>query len=150
VSDESRTELGTVTHGRARRHVSSAKLSSVLGFLEFSSWQLKGPSFTDDNGTGEHSMEKLALQREDVTPHWSRGELVKVRSKTAENWRDAYVLTQRGRNLLLVIPEGMIYPDGRQRTRLSLVAEDEPGVYHRPLDGADFEVMPGNSGNIGH
>jgi hypothetical protein len=87
-------------------------------------------------------MENLAFQREDLTPHWSRGELVKVRLKTAENWRDAYVLTQRRRNLLLVIPEGMIYPDGIRRTRLSLVAENEPGAYHRLLDGADYEVMP--------
>jgi hypothetical protein len=121
-----------------------------MGSIQITSWQLKGRNLIDGNGTGDHIMETLTLQREDLKPHWSRGELVKVRSKTAENWRDAYVLTQRGRNLLLVIPEGMIYPDGSQRTRLSLVAEDEPGVYHRLLDGADFEVMPGNSGNIGH
>jgi hypothetical protein len=84
----------------------------------------------------------MAPQREDRTPHWSRGDLVKVRSKTAEDWRDAYVLIQRGRNLLLVIPEGMIYSDGAQQTRLSLMAEEEPGAYHRSLDGADYEVRP--------
>ena len=65
---------------------------------------------------------------------------MKVRSKTADNWRDAYVLIQRGRNLLLVIPEGMIYPDGIRRTRLSLVAEEEAGAYHHSMDGADYEV----------
>ena len=67
---------------------------------------------------------------------------MKVRSKTAEDWRDAYVMNQRGRNLLLVIPEGMIYPDGTRQTRLSLIAEEEPGAYHRSLDGADYEVRP--------
>jgi hypothetical protein len=84
----------------------------------------------------------MALQQEDQTPHWSRGDLVKVRSKTTDNWRDAYVLIQRGRNLLLVIPEGMIYPDGIRRTRLSLIAEEETGAYHRSMDGADYEVRP--------
>ena len=87
-------------------------------------------------------MGNMAPQREDQTPHWSRGDLVKVRSKTADDWRDAYVLIQRGRNLLLVIPEGMIYADGIRRTRLSLVAEQEPGAYHRSLDGVDYEVRP--------
>ena len=67
---------------------------------------------------------------------------MKVRSKTADSWRDAYVLIQRGRNLLLVIPEGMIYPDGIRRTRLSLIAEEEAGAYHRSMDGADYEVKP--------
>jgi hypothetical protein len=79
-------------------------------------------------------------QREDNTPHWSRGDLVKVRSKTADDWRHAYVLIQRGRNLLLVIPEGMTHPDGTHHTRLSLIAEEEPGAYYRALDGADYEV----------
>jgi hypothetical protein len=65
---------------------------------------------------------------------------VKVRSKTADIWRDAYVLIQRGRNLLLVIPEGMIHPDGTRRTRLSLIAEKEPGAYQCSPDGADYEV----------
>ena len=77
----------------------------------------------------------MALQREDRTPHWSKGDLVKVRSETADDWRDAYVLIQRGRNLLLVIPEGMIHSDGTRHTRLSLIAEEEPGAYHRSLDG---------------
>lgn len=87
-------------------------------------------------------MGSMAPQQDDQTPHWSRGDLVKVRLKTAENWRDAYVLIQRGRNLLLVIPEGMIYADGIRRTRLSLIAEEEPGAYHRSLDGVDYEVRP--------
>jgi hypothetical protein len=65
---------------------------------------------------------------------------VKVRSKTADNWHHAYVLIQRGHNLLLVIPEGMILPDGTRHTRLSLIAENEPGAYHRSLDGVDYEV----------
>jgi hypothetical protein len=78
-------------------------------------------------------------QREDNTPHWSRGDLVKVRSKTAGDWRHVYVLIQRGRNLLLLIPEGMIHPDGTRHTRLSLIA-GETGAYHRSLDGADYEV----------
>jgi hypothetical protein len=47
----------------------------------------------------------MVPQQEDDTPHWSKGDLVKVRSKTADNWRHAYVLMQRGHNLLLVIPE---------------------------------------------
>jgi hypothetical protein len=81
-------------------------------------------------------------QREDNTQHWSRGDLVKVRPKTADDWHDAYVLIQRGRNLLLVIPEGMIHPGGTRQTRLSLIAEEEPGTYHRALDGADYEVRP--------
>jgi hypothetical protein len=81
-------------------------------------------------------------QRENNTPHLSRGDLVKVRSKAADDWRDAYVLIQWGRNLLLVIPEGMAYPDGTHHTRLSLIAEEEPGAYHRSLDGADYEVRP--------
>jgi hypothetical protein len=78
---------------------------------------------------------KMAAQREDRNAHWSRGDLVKVRSKTAHHWRDAYVLIQRGRNLLLVIPEGMIHSDGIRQTRLSLIAEEQPGAYHRSLDG---------------
>jgi hypothetical protein len=82
----------------------------------------------------------MAHQHEDHTLHWSRGDIVKVRSKTADNWRDAYVVIQRGRNLLLVIPEGVIPPDGTRHTRLSLIAEEEPGAYHRSLDGADYEV----------
>ena len=88
----------------------------------------------------------MAPQREDQTPHLSRGDLVKVRSKTAGNWRDAYVLIQRGCNLLLVIPEGMIYPDGIRRTRLSLIAEEEAGAYHRSMDGVDYEVRPSRGG----
>jgi len=84
----------------------------------------------------------MAAQREDRTAHWSRGDLVKVRSKTAVGWRDAYVLMQRGRNLLLVIPERMIHPDGTRHRRLSLIAEEKPGAYHRYLDGADYEVRP--------
>jgi len=84
----------------------------------------------------------MAAQREERTAQWSRGDLVKVRSKSADRWRDAYVLIQRGRNLLLVIPEGMIHPDGTRHTRLSLIAEEEPGAYHRSLDGADYEVRP--------
>ena len=87
-------------------------------------------------------MGNMAAQREDHTAHWSRGDLVKVRSKTAVGWRDAYVLMQRGRNLLLVIPEGMIHPGGTRHTRLSLIAEEEPGAYQRSLDGADYEVRP--------
>lgn len=85
-------------------------------------------------------MGNMAHQHEDHTLHWSRGDIVKVRSKTADNWRDAYVVIQRGRNLLLVIPEGVIHPDGTRHTRLSLIAEEEPGAYHRSLDGADYEV----------
>ena len=95
---------------------------------------------------GGFTVANMALQQEDQTPHWSRGDLVKVRSKTADNWRDAYVLIQRGRNLLLVIPEGMIYPDGIRRTRLSLIAEEEAGAYHRSMDGADYEVRPSRRG----
>jgi hypothetical protein len=81
-------------------------------------------------------------QREDNTRHWSRGDLVKVRSKEADDWRDEYVLIQRGHKLLLVIPEGMTDPGGTRHTRLSLIAEEEPGAYHRSLDGADYEVRP--------
>jgi hypothetical protein len=84
----------------------------------------------------------MALAREDDTPPWSRGELVRVRPKTAGIWRDAYVLLQRGRNLLVVLPEVMIQPDGTRHTRLSLIAEEEPGAYHRSFDGADYEVKP--------
>ena len=87
-------------------------------------------------------MENIASQREDHPRHWSTGDLVKVRSKTADNWRDAYVLIQRGQKLLLVIPEGMIHPDGARQTRLSLIANGEPGVYHHSHDGADYEVRP--------
>ncbi len=87
-------------------------------------------------------MRNMAVQGEDRTPHWSRGDLVKVRPKTADDWRDAYVMIQRGRNLLLVVPEGMIHPDGTRHTRLSLVAEEETGAYHHSLDGADYEVRP--------
>jgi hypothetical protein len=65
---------------------------------------------------------------------------VKVRSKTADDRRDAYALIQRGRNLLPVIPEGIMHPVGPQQTRLSLVAEEEPGDYRRSHDGADYEV----------
>ena len=60
---------------------------------------------------------------------------MKVRSKTADDWRDAYLLTQQGRNLLLVIPEGMIYPGGTRRSRLSLIVEQEPEAYHAPSMG---------------
>jgi hypothetical protein len=87
-------------------------------------------------------VETMVPQREDHTPHWSKGDLVKVRPKTTDNWRNAYVLIQRGSNLLLVIPEGMIEPDGTRHTRLSLIAENEPGAYHRSLNGADYEVRP--------
>jgi hypothetical protein len=87
-------------------------------------------------------VENIAPQREDHPRHSSTGDLVKVRSKTADNWRDAYVLIQRGQKLLLVIPEGMIHPDGARQTRLSLIANGEPGVYHHSHDGADYEVRP--------
>ncbi len=86
-------------------------------------------------------MGNMAAKPEDRTAHWSRGDLVKVRAKSADHWRDAYVLIQHGRNLLLVIPEGMIHPDGTRHTRLSLIAEEEPGAYHRSLNGADYEVL---------
>jgi hypothetical protein len=82
----------------------------------------------------------MAHQREDRTLHWSKGDIVKVRLKKTDNWRNAYVVVQRGRNLLLVIPEGMIFPDGTRHTRLSLIAEEEAGAYHHFLDGADYEV----------
>ena len=72
-------------------------------------------------------MGNMAHQRDDHTLHWLKGDLVKVRSKMADSWRDAYVAVQRGRNLSLVIPEGMIQPDGTRHTRLSLIAEQEPG-----------------------
>jgi hypothetical protein len=52
---------------------------------------------------------------------------VKVRPKTTDSWRDAYVLIQRGRNLLLVIPQGMTHQRGTRRTRLSLIAGNEAG-----------------------
>jgi len=87
-------------------------------------------------------VENIAPQREDHPRHWSTGDIVKVRSKAADNWRDAYVLIQRGQKLLLVIPEGMIHPDGARQTRLSLIANGEPGGYHRSHDGADYEVRP--------
>ena len=67
---------------------------------------------------------------------------MKVPPKTADPWRDACVLIQRGRNLLLVIPQGMTHQRGTRRTRLSLTAEKEPGAYHRSLDGAAYEVRP--------
>jgi hypothetical protein len=57
-------------------------------------------------------VENMAPQRENRTPHWLKDDLVKVHSKTAVDWRDAYVLIQWGRNLLLVIPEGLIHSDG--------------------------------------
>jgi hypothetical protein len=41
------------------------------------------------------------------------GDLVKLRSRTADAWRDAYVLLQWRLNLLLVIPEGMLRPGER-------------------------------------
>jgi hypothetical protein len=87
-------------------------------------------------------VENIAPQQEDHPRRWSTGDIVKVRSKTADNWRDAYVLIQRGQKLLLVIPEGMIHPDGTRQTRLSLVADAERGDYHRSLDGTDYEVRP--------
>ena len=89
-------------------------------------------------------MENNAPQREDHSRHWSTGDIVKVRSKTADNWRDAYVLIQRGQKLLPVIPEGMIHPDGTRQTRLSLIGNGEPGVYHRSNDGAVYEVRSKN------
>ena len=95
---------------------------------------------TGHQSNGGFTVRDMAAQREDRTAHWSRGDLVKVRSKTADHWRDACVLIQRGRDLLLLIPEGMIHPDGTRHTRLSLIAEEEPGAYHRSLDGADYEV----------
>jgi hypothetical protein len=67
---------------------------------------------------------------------------VRVRSKTTHIWRDAYVVLQRRRNLLVVLPEVMIQPDGTRHTRLSLIAEQEAGAYHRSFDGADYEVRP--------
>ena len=87
-------------------------------------------------------MENTPHQQEDHPRHWSTGEIVKVRSKTADNWRDAYVLVQRGQKLLLVIPEGVVHPDGTRQTRLSLIANAEPGAYHHSLDGPDYEVRP--------
>ncbi len=36
----------------------------------------------------------------------------------------------------------MIYPDGIRRTRLFLIAEEQPGAYHRSLDGVEYEVRP--------
>jgi hypothetical protein len=70
----------------------------------------------------------MAHQREDHTLHWSKGDLVKVRSKTADNWRDGYLVIQRGRNLLLVIPEGMIHPDGIRHSRLPVVPHSRGGT----------------------
>ena len=87
-------------------------------------------------------MENIAPQQEDHPRHWSTGDIVKVRSKTADSWLNAYVLTQRGQKLLLVIPEGMIHPDGTRQTRLSLIANAEPGAYHHSLDGAEYDVRP--------
>jgi hypothetical protein len=76
-----------------------------------------------DNGIGASVMRNMVPQRENSTPsHWSRGDLVKVRSAAADIWRNAYVLIQRGPDLLLVIPEGMTDPDGTRHTRLSLIA----------------------------
>ena len=85
-------------------------------------------------------MENTTLQNEEHPRHWSTGDIVRVRSKTADNWRDAYVRIQRGQKLLLVIPEGIMHPDGSRETRLSLIAKTEPGAYHRSFDGADYEV----------
>jgi hypothetical protein len=88
-------------------------------------------------------MGKMVPHPEHSTPpHWSRGDLVKVRSTAADTWRSAYVMIQRGPNLLLVIPEGMIHPDGTRHTRLSLIAEKKPGVYRGSLDGSAYEVTP--------
>jgi hypothetical protein len=87
-------------------------------------------------------VESIAPQQEDHPRHWSTGDIVKVRSKTAASWLNAYVLSQRGQKLLLVTPEGMIHPDGTRQTRLSLIANAEPGAYRRSLDGADYEVRP--------
>jgi hypothetical protein len=85
----------------------------------------------------------MVPQRENSTPpHWSRGDLVKVRSAAADIWRNAYVLIQRGPNLLLVIPEGMTDPDGTRHTRLSLIAENEPSAYRSSLDASAYEVIP--------
>jgi hypothetical protein len=80
-------------------------------------------------------VENIASQREDDARHWSTGDIVKVRSKTADNWRDAYVLIQRGQKLLLVIPEGMIYPDGTRQTRLSLIPMGNPEPITAPMMG---------------
>jgi hypothetical protein len=91
-------------------------------------------------------MKSMRSPREDNTQHWTRGDFVKVRSKAADDWCDAYVLIQRGRNLLLVIPEGMIHPCGTRQTRLSLIAKEEPGAYCRSLDGTDYEVRKHHHG----
>jgi hypothetical protein len=80
-------------------------------------------------------VENIAPQREDHSRHWSTGDIVMVRSKTADNWRDTYVLIQRGQKLLLVISEGMIYPDGTRQTRLSLMANGEPESITAPMMG---------------
>jgi hypothetical protein len=39
-------------------------------------------------------VENIAPQREDHPRHWSTGDIVKVRSKTADNWRDSYVVIE--------------------------------------------------------
>lgn len=67
-------------------------------------------------------MGNVPLQQEDNTPHRSRDDLVKVRFKTADDLRDAYLLTRRGQKLLLVV----------------LHSQRQPRVYHRSLERADY------------
>jgi hypothetical protein len=121
------------------------KLFLMTRMTEFQTFQIvfsratEGPR--EEHGIRQSrapSWETRAPQREDDTQHWSRGDLVKVHSKTADDWHDAYVLIQRGRNLLLVIPEGMIHPCETRQTRLSLIAEEESGAYCRSLERTDY------------
>jgi hypothetical protein len=93
--------------------------------------------------SGAPPWEKWCLSQSIQLRRTGRGaDLVKVRSTAADTWRSAYVMIQRGPNLLLVIPEGMIHPDGTRHTRLSLIAEKKPGVYRGSLDGSAYEVTP--------
>jgi hypothetical protein len=84
-------------------------------------------------------MENLLRQRENSNPpQWSRGDLVKVRSKAADTWRNAYVLVQRGTTCCWSYQRESPVPGGTRNTRLSLIAEKEPGAYRGSLEhGSD-------------
>jgi hypothetical protein len=92
------------------------------------------------------TVENITPQGEEHPRHWSTGDTVKVRSETADNWRDAHALIQWGQKLLLVVPKGIIHPDGTRQTRSSLKANAEPGADHRSLDGPDYEVREHHRG----
>jgi hypothetical protein len=85
---------------------------------------------------------KMPPQREDRAPHWSSGDFVKVRPKTAHDWRGAHVLIQRGTQSVAGDAGGN--DPTRRHPAHGLVphSQEEPGAYRRSLDGADYEIRP--------